>query len=384
VRILFLTGGSPATVFGLVPLATAARNAGHEVFMGSTAEMMPFVAGAGLPAVALTTLTRRDFVSSDQAPQMPADPTAQMRLVGSWYGRLAEACLDTLDGLGRDWRPDLVVGGTLAYAAPVFAAKAGIPYVRHMWDTMEPTGYDDGAAAHLRPVLAAIGHDDLPTPDLWIDICPPSLRPPTAPPAELMRWIPGNQQRPLEPWMYTRGERRRVCVTAGSRVTNDERLAFLGVTGERLSRLMKSVAALDVEIVIAAPEEVAAHLRAELGVRAGWIPLDVLAPTCSVIVHHDGGLTALTAMIAGVPQLCIPKLASSVAPAQRLAASGAAITLLDGQDSPEQIAAACERLLSDPSYAARARALSEEIAGLRSPADMVGSLEQLAGAGVTA
>ena len=35
-RILFVTGGSPATVFPLIPLATAARNAGHEVFMAST------------------------------------------------------------------------------------------------------------------------------------------------------------------------------------------------------------------------------------------------------------------------------------------------------------------------------------------------------------
>lgn len=383
-RILFLTGGSPATVFGLVPLATAAKNAGHEVFMGSTREMMPFVVGAGLPAVPLTALGRKDFMSSDNSARMPADPTAQTRLVGGWYARLAEACLDALDDLGRDWRPEVVVGGTLAYAAPIFAARQGIPYVRHLWDTMEPTGYDDGAAAHLKPVLAALGHDRIPEPDLWIDICPPSLRSADAPPADLMRWIPGNQQRPLEPWMYTRGERRRVCVTAGSRVSNDKQLSFLGITGDRLSRLMKSLATLDTEIVIAAPEEVAAGLRAELGVRAGWIPLDVLAPTCSAVVHHDGGLTALTAVIAGVPQLCIPKLASSIGPAQRLAASGAAITLLDDQDSPEAIAAACEQLLSESSYADQARTLSAEIAQLKPPAEMVRSLETLVDAAVAA
>ncbi|MET7935540.1 hypothetical protein [Streptomyces sp. NPDC005322] len=40
-KILFVASGSPATVFALAPLATAARNAGHDVFMGAVEDMVP-------------------------------------------------------------------------------------------------------------------------------------------------------------------------------------------------------------------------------------------------------------------------------------------------------------------------------------------------------
>lgn len=380
-KVLFLTGGSPSTVFGLTPLATAVRNAGHEVLMGTTGELTPFVTGVGLPAVPLSTLTRQDFMSKGPTglPEaMPQDPAQQMRLVGTWYGRLAAACLDALDDLVKVWRPDVVIGGTLAYAAPIIAARIGVPYVRHLWDTLEWAGYDVGAAEQLAPELGGIGAGGLPDPDLWIDVCPPSLRPADAPRAQLMRWTPANMQRPLEPWMYTPGPGGRVCVTGGSRVTNDKAFDVLGVNGARLQGLARTVQGLGKELVIAAPEEVAAQLREDLGVQAGWIPLDVLAPTCELLIHNDGGLSSLTAMHAGVPQLCVPKLASAVAPAVRLAEYGAAITLLPEDDTPENVVEACRALLSDPSYRRRARDLAREIGEVPSAHDSVLVLEKLA------
>ncbi|MEN8655959.1 glycosyltransferase [Streptomyces sp. 21So2-11] len=380
-KVLFLTGGSPSTVFGLTPLATAVRNAGHEVFMGTTGELTPYVTGVGLPAVTLSELTRQDFMSKGPAglpEEMPEDPAQQMRLVGTWYGRLATACLDALDELVKVWRPDVVVGGTLAYAAPVIAARIGVPYVRHLWDTLEWSGYDVGATGQLAPELAGLGIAGLPDPDLWIDVCPPSLQSGDTPQAQLMRWTPANLQRPLEPWMYTRPRGGRVCVTGGSRVTNDEAFDFLGVNGSRLHGLAQTVQGLGKELVIAAPEEVAAKLRQDLGVRAGWIPLDVLTPTCDLLVHNDGGLSSLTGMHAGVPQLCVPKLASAVAPALRLAEYGAAITLLPEDDTPENVVEACRALLSDPSYRRRAQDLVQEIGRSPLPHDIVPMLEKLA------
>lgn len=373
-KTLFIAGGSPATIFALAPLATAARNAGHQVFMASTEEMMPVVTGMGLPAISVTHLTIQHFITTDRSGrslEIPEDPVDEMLFTGRWFGRMAAASLDSLLDMAKDWRPDLVVGGTMSYAAPILAAHLDVPFVRHAWDAGEPTGMDPGADEELQPELRMIGLDRIPDPDLWVDICPPSLRPPHAPPAHMMRWIPGNRQRQLEPWMYTRGSRRRVCVTAGSRVTRDQSLEFL-------RGLVKNVSMLDVEIVIAAPDAVTSDLRAELGdVRVGWIPLDVVAPTCSLIVHHAGGVTSLTAMNAGVPQLLLPTGANFVAPSQRISDFGAAITLLSGQDTPDDITAACQELLSNPSYSDRARALAEEIAALPLPAEVVGALAKL-------
>ena len=42
-RFLFITGGSPACVFAVAPLASAVRNAGHEVFMAANEDLIPDV-----------------------------------------------------------------------------------------------------------------------------------------------------------------------------------------------------------------------------------------------------------------------------------------------------------------------------------------------------
>ncbi|MCH0542315.1 DUF1205 domain-containing protein [Streptomyces sp. MUM 203J] len=373
-KCLFIPGGSPATIFGLVPLAQAVRGAGHDVLMASTEDMMPVVTATGVPAVAVTPHDIWHYITKDREgnlKEIPGDLERQGPFVGRWFAQMGADGLPVLLDITRGWRPDLVVGGSMSYAAPLLAAHLGVPYVRQAWDTDDSNAQDRGAEAELRPELRALGLTRLPEPDLRIEICPPALTPPEAPPGRLMRWRPGNTQRAVEPWMLTRGERRRVCVTAGSRATPERTFTFL-------RGLVEQIAPLDVEIVVPAPEELAARLRAELDVRTGWIPLDVLAPTCDLVVHHAGGATTMTAMDAGVPQLIIPEAVVFDAPARRIADFGAALTMSPDAATPERVAAACERLLNDPSYSERARALSREIAALPLPAEMVGELEKLA------
>lgn len=373
-RILFVTGGSPATVFPLVPLATSARNAGHEVFVASIEETMPAIAGAGLPAVCVSATPIRRFITTDRSGgpvTEPTDPDEHMRYIGYGFGRLAAACLPPLLELSRTWRPDVVVGGFLNFAAPLLAARLGVPYVRHSWDTGEPPVVDVAAEQELAPELADLGLTGIPAADLWIDICPPSLRPADAPPAQPMRYVPANLQRPLEKWMYTRSGPRRVVVTAGTKVAPDNFYDYLCDLVGKLTRL-------DAELVVAAPSAVADDLSARLGVRVGWLPLDVVARTCDLMVHHAGGGTALTAMACGVPQLLVPNMPKLVAPSRRLADYGAARMLLPGEDTPEALAEACEELLTTPRYRERAADLAREIAGLPTPAEVLGLIEKLA------
>lgn len=377
-KVLFVAAGSPATVFALSPLATALRNNGHQVFMAATDDMMPTVTAAGLPGIPATALPIKHFITTarDGSPlTIPADPGEQARFTGAWFARLGLAFLGPLRALAAGWRPDLIVGGTMSYAAPLLAAGLGVPFVRQAWDAVEADDIHPGAAHELRPELDALGLDRLPDPEIFIDICPPSLRPPQAGPAEPMRFVAANGQRPLEPWMYTRGTRPRVCLTAGSRVTRgktyDQNYRFL-------SELIAKVARLDVELIVAAPEEVAEGLRAEHpGVRAGWAPLDVLAPTCDALVHHGGGVTSLTALAAGLPQLLLPKGAVLVAPAARIAAQGAGLTLPPEQETTEAITAAVRRLLADGTHRTGAARLAAEIAAMPAPAQLVAVLEKL-------
>lgn len=378
VKIVILAGGSAATVFALAPFATAARNAGHETLMVSTEEMVPYIAGMGIPPVAVTALTPPQYMFTDRsgAPvPPPTGPEDEKLFAGRGFARLAAASLEPLDALVQVWRPDVVVGGALSYAAGIFARRAGLPYVRHAWDPSETTHMDAGAVEELRPELAQLGLDDLPRPDLDIDICPPSLRPEGAPVAHLMRWISVNKQARLEPWMYTRPARRRVVVTSGSRSSDgpvrERDLAFL-------RGLIDAVEALDGEIVVAAPEGVAADLRAERPeLRAGWIPLDVLIHTCDAVVSHGGGVTVMTALSAGVPQLVIPQLSHSLPPAVRMSDFGASITLPPAQATAQAVRTAVGDLLDKPGYRERAGDLAREIASLATPADTVRVVEQL-------
>ncbi|MGW5739751.1 MULTISPECIES: nucleotide disphospho-sugar-binding domain-containing protein [Streptomyces] len=380
-RVLFVAGASPATVFGLVPLATAVRAAGHQVFLASTEEMMPVVARTGLAGVPVTDQPLTRYLRHDRAGRAKhfphgetGPPHRQRAFVGQWFGQLAADSLPSLRGLTAQWRPDLVVGGSLAYAAALISAELGVPYVRLAWDYDDSSLMDAAAEAELAPELARAGRVRLPAPDLRVDVCPPSLTAPGAPPAELMRWTPGNLQCRLAPWMYTRGERRRVCVTAGSRATREQSTDF--VRG-----LVRALDPFDVDIVVPAPDDLAAGLRDLDGrIRADWIPLDVLAPTCDLFVHHAGAATALTAMAAGVPQLVIPEAAVFAPPAQRVADFGAALLLPPDAATPDAVARACGDLLEDPGHRERALTLAREIAAMAPPAELAVALAELASA----
>ncbi|WP_069768268.1 MULTISPECIES: glycosyltransferase [unclassified Streptomyces] len=374
-RILFISGGSRGAVFPLVPLATAARNAGHEVFVGVTENTLPAVASAGLPGVSLTSGTMPQFMYQDREgnPAVePDDPDEWNLFNGHGMGRLAAASLEGLVPLIERWRPDVIVGGSLSYAAPIIAAHFKIPFVRHALNMGEPANIDLGATAELAPELEKFGLADIPGEDLFIDICPPSVRPEDAIPAQSMRYVPYNTHKKLDPWMYTRPEVPRVLVSAGSRVTPDYELP-------ELRALVEKVARLGLEMVIAVPDEVASLLEPlPAGVRAGWLPVDVLMRSSDLLVHRGGGNTMLSAMTAGIPQLVIPAMPKQVGMTENLVEYGAAKMLLDGEDTAEAIAGACQELLKEPSYLKRSQAIAQEIAQLPNPSEVVDIVVALA------
>jgi len=365
-KALFIPGNSPATIYTHAALATAVRNLGHSVFVAGINWLLPDIASMGLTPVQISPLSEADVIAF--MAQMPEDFDEAARAAGRVYAEIAVEGLGPLLDMAEHWRPDVVVGGPMFYGAPLLAHHLAIPSVLLEWDRGDASIYTPGAMEVLRPVLAELGLDRLPDPDLRIDICPPSLRLPDAPPAQMMRFVPTNPQRPLEPWMYAKGDRPRVCVTGGSRVFQ----------GDALRRLAIGITELGVEVVIAAPEAVAVQLREELpDVRAGWIPLDVLAPTCDVILHHGGGATDMTALASGVPQLIAIQDVSGVE-MRRLADAGAAIMLSEDEQQPGNIVSACSELLANPKYRDRARGLAGEIALLPPPAEVVTHLEALA------
>jgi UDP:flavonoid glycosyltransferase YjiC (YdhE family) len=234
------------------------------------------------------------------------------------------------------------------------------------------TDLDPGAEEELAPELRRLGLDRVPEPDLFVDIRPPSLRRDDSPDGLTMRWVPGSRQRRLERWMYTRSDHRpRALITAGSR-------PYIPAHVDLLPRLTKTLSAAGIEVLLAGPQELVESLGDGLGeVRAGWIPLEVAARTCDLMVHHGGGVTTMGALNVGIPQLMLPKSNYQIESTRPVAEFGAGLMLTPEQDTIEEIEKCCLDLLSNPSYASRARELSAEIATLPPPAEVVGVLENL-------
>lgn len=365
-RVLFIPGNSPATVYTHAALATALQNSGHQVFVAGMDWILKDITSLGLPAMPISSMSEDDVVAFRET--MPEEPDELARVVGEVYAQIAIDGLRPLLEMSQHWPPDVVVGGTMNYGAALLAEHLGVPSVRLGWDRSHSGPYDPGAQRILQPVLHERGLETLPEPDMWIDVCPPTLRPAGTTSRQPMRYIPRNPQCRLEPWMYARGERRRVCLTAGARVLEDG----------ALGNLLKTLSEADVELVLPVPETVATELHAQFDdMRAGWIPLDVLAPTCDLIVHHGGGATDMTALHFGVPQLVVVQDVET-GEMRRLAEHGAGITLYPDQQSPEHIRAACNEILTSPSYRNKAQSIAAEMATLPTPAEIVPQLEALA------
>lgn len=185
--------------------------------------------------------------------------------------------------------------------------------------------------------------------------------------------------------MYTRPKgRRRVLITSGFRSL------MFRTPGWSMPLLVDQLSQAGAEVLIAASPGAAERFGAELGdARVGWIPVDVVAATCDLAVHHGGGTTTTTFMTNGVPQLVIPENPPEFpynyhrnAIAQALSGYGAGLTLNPQQEKPDQnpgevIAAACRELLDNPHYTQRAESLAAEIASLPAPPDVVHMLEKL-------
>jgi UDP:flavonoid glycosyltransferase YjiC (YdhE family) len=379
-RVLFVTTGSQVTVYAVAPLATAVRNAGHELILATNEPLLEFAENLELPAVCVAKAPIRSFVAGGPPPGIPAAPQelrAQLHDSGRGFAAMSLAWLDGLLDAVADWTPDVVVGGSMSYAAGLLAGRLNVPYVRHAEYLRIPIlEIDAGAVEGLRPELDRLGHAGLPVPDLFIESCPPSLRAPSFPATTPMRWIPRNPQRRLETWMYTRPKgRRRVLITSGTH--------FRMLPAASMRSVVDALAATGAEVLVAAPARTAEELGPVLGdVRVGWMPLDVVSSTCDLVLHHGGATTTMTILSAGTPQVILPPNVHTQAISRSLVDFGAALEVLPGPVAPgrelvDQVVAACREVLADETFAHRAQALAQENATLTTPAAMVPVIEAL-------
>lgn len=334
-RVLFASLASVGHTYPLIPLAIAAREAGHEVHFAAGPEVHAPLAAHGL------------------RPFRPGD---------AFYEVYAEDLAPELVRL----RPDLVVHEWGLPGAAMAAHRTGIPGLWHGFGRMFPEGI--GLELPTRNA-EVVGRPHL---DIW----PPSLQDKDFLATERrieLRPVAFSSPAPLPERVSRRTSRPLIYLTLGT--------AF--GTPELLRTAIAGLAALNAEVVVAAgrvPREQLGEIPDHVSVHQ-WVSQAELLPLVDLVVHHGGSGTTLGALAAGVPQLLLPQGADQFANADTLAAAGVALRLLPGEVDASAIAEQAHRLLPQRGNVEQrdaARAVADEIAAMPSPAAVARLLPEYA------
>jgi MGT family glycosyltransferase len=146
-----------------------------------------------------------------------------------------------------------------------------------------------------------------------------------------------------------------------------------------LQRIVDAVAELPVRaLVTTGPSVDPASVRAGSNTRVlSYVPHSELLPSCSLVITHAGLGTAMAALAAGVPMVCLPMGRDQFFNAEMVQALGAG-RMLPPDAAPDAIAAAVRAVLDDAAFAGAAKRMAVTIADCSGAAGAVTALEGLA------
>ncbi len=316
-----------------------------------------------------------------------------------WWRAMVDTMIDGLVEYCQQWRPDLVIWETITFAGPIAAQACGAVHARQMWAIdlftrmrkqylrLQADKPEERTEDVFRQWLAArVGkaggeyEESMTTGHFTIDSVPPSQRhDPELGLADLgldylpMRWIPYHGKSVVPDWLREPPRRRRVALTLG--VSSTDQLDGYGLS---VPALLRALGGLDVEVVAT----VAESEQAALGEMPGnvrlvpFVPLNVLAPTCDLVIGHGGNGSYNTTLCHGVPQIVVPFFFDGGLRAEYLRRQGAGIVLDRGEATGELVANAARRVLGDASFSSNAQRLAREMRTLPTPNDLVPVIEE--------
>jgi len=390
-RVVFSGLPSFGHFLQLLPLAVAARDAGHDVTVATGEVRHPLLADLGLNPVRAGRSTN-DVVAqaSEQVrAQTPDfDQLEQRDAIGlisakfSWL--MPKAFVDDLLPLFDELRPDLLIHGAYSPGPGLAARLAGVPALCH--GTGRPRSDEDTLMASSGQVLRDYAETlgiTLPASypiylgNKFLDICPPSLNDP-----KFMEVTDRTQLR-LVPFNAAGGE-----LPAWVRGERDRPLVFLSLgtesdSVEMLRAAIDGLSTLDVTVLVASGKLDPATLGEvpDNVVLQGWVPQADLLPHVDLVVHHGGNGTTFGSMHAGRPQLF---LQNSPGPdqllnAEMICAAGAGERLLFAEVTAEAVTTKARSLLADTARADAATEIAREMAAMPSPDEVAARLPELIG-----
>ncbi|WP_199621249.1 nucleotide disphospho-sugar-binding domain-containing protein [Paenibacillus alkalitolerans] len=379
-KILFTSFPGLGHFLPVVPLAWAARAAGHEVLVVTTGPAVEASGRAGLPTVEASPEVDIMAAIQKSAVQSFQDPfsSANLAITSKWMAEISHYTADRTVQIARSWKPDVIVQTPFEAAGSLAATLLSVPTLVHGFGILslgKMSGFMNLIYEAMRPVSERIGlTGDLVRPSAIIDTCPPSMRESDRPPAWFVRYVPYNGGGLLPDWLLEPTSRPRICITLGTVLPH-----LAGIGG--ISGIIEAVRHLDAEVILAlGGSDPSALGPLPSNVRTiGWVPLSALIPSCSAIIHHGGAGTTMNAVVAGVPQLVLPHGADQHINANAVKQRGIGLAYLPGQADVETVKFSLKQLLEDSGFTRAAQDVKEENLKQVPPASIVPRLSELTG-----
>ncbi|MFN8224143.1 MAG: glycosyltransferase [Gaiellales bacterium] len=360
-RVLFTGYPLLGHVNPMLPLALAARRAGHEVVFATGPDLSGHVERFGL------TTWRIGPTHAQAAAAIP--PSLR------FFTETAPARVDDLRAATRRWEPELVVADEFELAGPLTARLIGSPFVVHglglmiprpIWEPIEQAIEELHARRQLRDGIATVRRA------LYLEAAPPSLRP-----GGERTWARSQPLRPT-PGPSTGGDRlpggldalpheRTIHLTLGTLF--HDRLDVLATAIEGLRELDANL------VVTVGPGIDPGRLGRQPAhvLLAPYLPHQLLLRRCDLVVSQGGAGIMLGALAHGIPQLMLPQGADQFLNADVCVRAGAARALQPDQLTADAVAVAANMLLTDPAFATAACRVGDELQAMPDP-DAVASL----------
>ena len=366
----------------VLPLAMAFAEQGDDVILASGPDAEAAAVSHGLTFVPVGPPFGEWFEALRQRTRgMPGDglaPEAVERyFLPRLFGEIGTALMvDDLMELGREFRPDLLIFDPYVFAGPLVGGALDIPVAQHLIGLANDPMVLDLVADAVSPIWREFGlsvpaHAGVHN-GTTIAICPRTLDPrssmarcqelrPTPPPIDPPPRRPVEVPRPEDPVVY---------VTLGTFSNSLEQFrTLLGVLADEPINVVATVGR-DNDPAQLAPWPPNAVIDS-------FIPQHELLPHCHAVVHHAGAGTTFGLLAHGLPSVALPQSADNFRIAKRLAASGAAVTLMPGEASPDQILAALRDVMAAPRYREAAVGLAAEIRAMPEPATLAANLRSV-------
>jgi UDP:flavonoid glycosyltransferase YjiC (YdhE family) len=379
-RVLFCILPAFGHLYPLMPLALAARTAGHDVMFATGEGFVPRLRALGFE-------THQAGISIQQASQellqsgrLPSwnrsnwESVSGQLFLGSLARRTVEDLLPLLDRLA----PDLVIYEQSDFGAAVAAALVEVPAICHsLGRAMSIERRQIFAETRLDALWADYRRVSAPLDVFWgnayLDIYPPSLQEPSIfdnPFRIPMRPVPWSEPTEVMPaWVSTRS-RPLVYLTLGT----------IPCSGDGLREAAEGLSTLGVDVLVAlGPHEpsVVGSVPAGVHVERFVHQADVL-PHVDLIVHHGGSGTTIGALSRGLPQLILPRRGDQFINAHVVVSAGLGLSLELDSLSFDSVVKAARSLLTDDSYRNAACLVRREIAAMPHPTDALPALISLA------